>query len=129
MGCHRNHAISHSPNQYFFKDTFVSHQGGPNEQFGTHKKLSWGCKVTRGVYPIRCRVAFASALECSVSLPYCAASWSALSDFGYILSYGSCLVYYNRKKSVLLCKLLNCLSVHTNSELSHNNYCYSRSFK
>ena len=91
--------------------------------------LGGGVQGNPGVYPIRCRVAFASALECSVSLPYCAASWSALSDFGYILSYGSCLVYYHRNKSVLLCKLLNCLSVHPNSELSHNNYCYSRSFK
>ena len=42
MGWHRNHAISHSPNQIFFEDTFVSHPGGPNEQFGTHEKLSWG---------------------------------------------------------------------------------------
>ena len=42
MGWHRNHAISHSPNQNFFEDTFVSHSGGPNEQFGTHEKLSWG---------------------------------------------------------------------------------------
>ena len=42
MGCHRNHAISHSPNQNFFEDTFVSHPGGPNKQFGTHEKLSWG---------------------------------------------------------------------------------------
>ena len=42
MGWHRNHAISHSPNQFFFEDTFVSHPGGPNEQFGTHEKLSWG---------------------------------------------------------------------------------------
>ena len=42
MGWHRNHAISHSPNQHFFEDTFVSHPGGPNEQFGTHEKLSWG---------------------------------------------------------------------------------------
>ena len=42
MGWHRNHAISHSPNQTFFEDTFVSHPGGPNEQFGTHEKLSWG---------------------------------------------------------------------------------------
>ena len=24
------------------EDTFVSHPGGPNEQFGTHEKLSWG---------------------------------------------------------------------------------------
>ena len=29
-----------------FKDTFVLHSGGPNEQFGTHEELSWGCKVT-----------------------------------------------------------------------------------
>ena len=42
MGWHRNHAISHSPNQNFFEDTFVSHPGGPNEQFGTHEKLSLG---------------------------------------------------------------------------------------
>ena len=42
MVWHRNHAISHSPNQNFFEDTFVSHPGGPNEQFGTHEKLSWG---------------------------------------------------------------------------------------
>ena len=33
---------SHSPNQNFFEDTFVSHPGGSNEQFGTHEKLSWG---------------------------------------------------------------------------------------
>ena len=26
----------------FFADTFVSHPGGPNEQFGTHEKLPWG---------------------------------------------------------------------------------------
>ena len=42
MGCHRNHAISHSPNQNYFEDTFVWHPGGPNEQFGTHEKLSLG---------------------------------------------------------------------------------------
>ena len=42
MGWRRNHAISHSPNQNFFEDTFISHPGGPNEQFGTHEKLSWG---------------------------------------------------------------------------------------
>ena len=42
MGWHRNHAISHSPNQFFFEDTFVSNPWGPNEQFGTHEKLSWG---------------------------------------------------------------------------------------
>ena len=42
MGCHRNHAISHSSNKIFFEDTFVSHPGGPNEQFGTNEQLSWG---------------------------------------------------------------------------------------
>ena len=42
MGCHRNHAISHSLNQNYFEDTFISYPGGPNEQFGTHEKLSWG---------------------------------------------------------------------------------------
>ena len=26
---------------FFFEDNFVSHLGGPNEQFGTHEKLSW----------------------------------------------------------------------------------------
>ena len=29
-----------------FEDNFVSHLGDPNEQFGTHEKLSWGFKVT-----------------------------------------------------------------------------------
>ena len=35
-----------------FEDNFVSHSGGPNEQFGTHEKMSGdgggvvGCKVT-----------------------------------------------------------------------------------
>ena len=42
MGCHRNHAISHSPNHFFFEDTFVSNPGGPNKQFGIHEKLSGG---------------------------------------------------------------------------------------
>ena len=30
----------------FFEDTFVSHPGGPNEQFGTHENCPGGCKVT-----------------------------------------------------------------------------------
>ena len=42
MGWHRYHAISHIPNQIVFEDTFVSHPGGTNEQFGIHEKLSWG---------------------------------------------------------------------------------------
>ena len=32
--------------QTIFLDTFVLHLGGPNKQFCTHEKLSWGCKVT-----------------------------------------------------------------------------------
>ena len=67
----------------------------------------------------------------SVSFRYSAVSWSALSDCGISWSYPhafrSFLVYYSQNKSVILCKLLNCLSVHSNSCLSHNNYCYSRS--
>ena len=42
MGCHGNNAFSHGPYQKIFEDNFVSHSGGPNEQFGTHEKLSWG---------------------------------------------------------------------------------------
>ena len=47
----------------------------------------------------------------SVSLPYSAVSWSAPSDCGIFWSHSlifwSFLVYYNKDKSVLLCKLLN----------------------
>ena len=67
--------------------------------------------------------------KCSVPLPNIAVSWSALSDCGiswsYSLTLWSFLVYYNQNKSILLCKLVHCLSVHSNSELSLNNYCYS----
>ena len=42
MGCHGNHAFSHNPYPKIFEDNFVSHSGGPNEQFGTHEKLSLG---------------------------------------------------------------------------------------
>ena len=31
----------------FFEDTFVSHPGGPNEQFGTDEKFSWGVHDNR----------------------------------------------------------------------------------
>ena len=40
MGCHGNHAFSHSPYQIFLGQ--LCHSGDPNEQFGTHEKLSWG---------------------------------------------------------------------------------------
>ena len=38
--------LSLSTKLIFFEDTFVSHPGGPNEQFDTHEKMSWGYKVT-----------------------------------------------------------------------------------
>lgn len=46
-GCHGNHAFLHSPNQFNFKDTFVLHLRGPKEQFGTHEKLLFLCKVSQ----------------------------------------------------------------------------------
>ena len=42
--CHGNHALSHSPNEFMFRNMF-SHSGGPRKQFGTNEKLSWGCKI------------------------------------------------------------------------------------
>ena len=39
--CHGNGKISYSPNEFFLEYFFVSHLVGPNEQFGTHEKLSW----------------------------------------------------------------------------------------
>ena len=54
MGCHGNHAFSHSPNLNSLEDNYVSHPGGPNEQFGTHETLSYGmqCNLNddTGVY-------------------------------------------------------------------------------
>ena len=40
----------HTPilkSEMFLEDNFVSHSGGPNEQFGTNEKLSCGCKVIK----------------------------------------------------------------------------------
>ena len=55
MGCHGNHELSYNQRALFFgnhafsklipkvfEDNFVSHSGGPNEQFSTYEKLSWG---------------------------------------------------------------------------------------
>ena len=43
MGCHENHALTHSQNKFFLlKDKNVLHPWGPNEQIGTHEKLSLG---------------------------------------------------------------------------------------
>ena len=40
MGCHGDHALSHSHNQYYGE--FFSHSGGPREQFGTKFKIALG---------------------------------------------------------------------------------------
>ena len=44
MGCHGNHAFSHSPNRVIY-DNFLSYSGSSREQFVTNSKLSLGCKV------------------------------------------------------------------------------------
>ena len=44
MGCHGNHAFSHSPDRISFR-TFALHLGGLNEQFSL-KKNALGCKVS-----------------------------------------------------------------------------------
>ena len=47
-GCHGNHAFFHSAIEFIFEDKNSFRFWGPNEQFGTHEKLSWGgggCKV------------------------------------------------------------------------------------
>ena len=44
-GCHGNHAFFHSTIEFIFEDKNSLHFWGPNERFGTHEKLSWGCKV------------------------------------------------------------------------------------
>ena len=36
MGCHGNHALSHSPNQFIY--------GGPREQFAPIQKCPWGAR-------------------------------------------------------------------------------------
>ena len=43
MGCHGNHAFSHSTNKCF--RTIFSQIGGSNEQYGTHEKCPEGCMV------------------------------------------------------------------------------------
>ena len=35
----------HSAKEFIFEDKNSLHFWGPNERFGTHEKLSWGCKV------------------------------------------------------------------------------------
>ena len=46
QGCHGNHAFSHSPNEFMFRNIVFSFRGGGGQDFfGTNEKLSWGCKV------------------------------------------------------------------------------------
>ena len=46
--------------EFIFEDKNSLHFWGPNERFGTHEKLSWGCKVgqisSRGSWGIDCIV-------------------------------------------------------------------------
>ena len=37
-GCHGNHAFLRRPYQISFEENFVSHSGGPTEQFGMNLK-------------------------------------------------------------------------------------------
>ena len=45
MDCHRIHAFSHGQNKFSLFDDNFSHLEGPNRQFGTNEKLTWGCKA------------------------------------------------------------------------------------
>ena len=47
QGYHGNHAFSHSPNEFMFRNIVFSFRGGGGAGlfFGTNEKLSWGCKV------------------------------------------------------------------------------------
>ena len=38
MGCHEKYALSHSPNRFVFRTTFL-HLGGPTKQFALHEKI------------------------------------------------------------------------------------------
>ena len=44
MGCHGNHAFSHSPSWVIYGD-FCCIQGFPGNNYGTNSKLSLECKV------------------------------------------------------------------------------------
>ena len=41
MGCHGNHAFSHSLNEFIFENIFW-YSGATTEQVGINEKLSWG---------------------------------------------------------------------------------------
>ena len=43
QGCHGNHAFSHSPNEFVFRNIVFSFRGA-QEIFGTNEKLSWGAR-------------------------------------------------------------------------------------
>ena len=42
LGCHGNHAFSHSPKRLILEVGLVLHLRGPNKHCGTHEKLSCG---------------------------------------------------------------------------------------
>ena len=47
QGCHGNHAFSHSPNEFMFRNIVFSFRGGGGggqEIFGTNEKLAWGAR-------------------------------------------------------------------------------------
>ena len=43
--CHENYAFFHSANKFIFEEENSMYFCGRNERFGTHEKLTWGCKV------------------------------------------------------------------------------------
>ena len=44
MGCHGNHAFSHSPDRFILELNL--YLGDLNEKFSTHEKIPWGRKVS-----------------------------------------------------------------------------------
>ena len=45
-GCHANHAFSHSPNEFMFRNIFIIQGGGGGAGFFLHQyKIAMGCKV------------------------------------------------------------------------------------
>ena len=61
-GCHGNHAFFHSAIEFIFEDKNSLCFWGPNERFGTHEKLSWGCKVGQ--------ISSRGTEFCSMTIPY-----------------------------------------------------------
>ena len=62
MGCHGNHAFSHSPDRFILRTLFCI-KGGLNEQFGTQEKMPMGWKVTSLIGPDYIVLKFVSSLN------------------------------------------------------------------